>query len=357
MGDPEPNDEFQSNARTPIHRHAKVSWSVGVFLLTALYATVLAIWGPQLSFLVVVVLGFGVVVAFGLAAFFQIRSIGGRRWLVQHFHSQPFGYVGAIVVFCCLIFGTAVYLAVRPPPNKSFSKNQDHPMPAANRPPSPASQLPPAPAASQKPVGKAKEEAVDSRSRKRGFSAAPAVSAPTINAPAPVSIPPTAQAGQQCATGSQCNTATGGGTITNPTVYNYKDPPPRIIGLSIQPLKAVPPFELIPGENESSRMMRASSYHQSLGDEVSFEDYTYLPGLRISFQMSAPFVSPAFRVVCDRPCQVTGKSVNASDGQGRYISQHGLPSVISPQFGVVISVRSKDSDKPISNATVEPVIQ
>lgn len=94
---------------------------------------------------------------------------------------------------------------------------------------------------------------------------------------------------QQCTTGSQCNTATGGGTINNPVVNNYKDPPPRVLDVKIRPLEAVPRFEGLPGETGSDRLMRIHRYRESLGFEAGLADAAVLPGLSISFRISAPF--------------------------------------------------------------------
>jgi hypothetical protein len=144
--------------------------------------------------------------------------------------------------------------------------------------------------------------------------------------------------------------ATSGGYLDHPTIINPKPAPPEVVGLSQTYLAPVPPFVAPPTEAE--RMQKAIQYNQSLGFERANKEMTSAPGLTLAFGVSAPFVDPAFSVQCAH-CVVTSTSVHAGDGSGSFRATNGLPSVLTPDVDVVITVRSTDQT-PVTDVTVTP---
>ena len=324
-------------------------WQGTGSLMSIVYGLVLVKWGnfiPTWLILALASIVVGLLVASGIL---HMRGIGFSK----SFHAHPFAYVAAIVMCCCVAVGTSVYLLVRPQRKGAEVSHQTATVVSkegAERKDSESKVLP------TSPSERSSRSAPTSPHSKVPTTQHPAAppkaltQQPVASFPASPAIIPTTT--QQCAPGSQCNTANGGGTITNPTVYNLKDPPPTVEGLVIQELKPVPPFEIIP--NDPNREMRVMNYNNALGMEVGAKPLTELPGLVLSFHMSSSFVSPNFIVGCNAPAEITSESVSGSDGKGTFFSTSGLPPVLSPRDGVRITIRFKDAKNPCTAANVKP---
>lgn len=109
------------------------AWKAGLYLTPFLYAAVLTKWGNDFSASLIIAMGCVVVGLFLAAGLLHLRDIGGRRWLRENFHTHPVPYVLAIVVVCCVVLGTSVYLAVRPP-LQHIAKAPPNPNPVLNPP-------------------------------------------------------------------------------------------------------------------------------------------------------------------------------------------------------------------------------
>jgi hypothetical protein len=338
--------------------HAKRFWRVGVYLLTALYATVLTIWGHSLSLSLVLVLGVAMVLAFALSGYFQVKSIGGWSGVEGYIQTHLWSSMSAIVTFCCLIIGTGIYLAVRAPHGKTEeAHNTPPPTAPAPIPQSGSAGLAPvvvAPTTTIEPVGPKTTLSPTLKlpppRPKEGTSPSPT---PT-QAPSPQPTVAPSQRAQSfpnlvCTSGSAC-VGQNNGTVIG-TQNNFGPPPPQIVGPSITTMKPIPAFQVIP--NDPNRMMRASQYNSSLGFESRNKEYTVNPGLSLTFGVSSAFTDPDFQVGCDHPCTITGISTSQADGNNTN-SMAGLPSVLNHRESVTIKIRSLDAANPVTKADVQP---
>jgi hypothetical protein len=78
------------------------------------YAAVLILWPHSLPAWLVVLAGIFVLSLFVTAGLLHIRDLGGWTRMEEYIHSHLLPSIAAIVIICCLIFGTGAYLMFRP---------------------------------------------------------------------------------------------------------------------------------------------------------------------------------------------------------------------------------------------------
>jgi hypothetical protein len=85
----------------------------------------------------VILAGIFVLSLFVTAALLHIRDIDGWRRLEAYVHGHLWSSIAVIVIFCCLVFGTGVYLYVHHPRQTSEAQKVSSPAPAAPSAPAP----------------------------------------------------------------------------------------------------------------------------------------------------------------------------------------------------------------------------
>src|ERR1035437_429322 len=116
-----PNNLPEIPPATANLRAKHIAWKTGLYLTPFVYAAVLALWGASLSKTVVIIAAIFAVGLYLVAGLLHIRDIGGFAWLGKNFQDHPAPYVSAAVLLICVILGTGVYVAVRPPLRQAVS--------------------------------------------------------------------------------------------------------------------------------------------------------------------------------------------------------------------------------------------
>ncbi len=169
----------------------------------------------------------------------------GRAWLEAYIHNHLWSSIFAIVIVCCLILGTGIYLYVRRPPHVKTEANKPVPVPTAPQITTKGSVAPlPSEQGSTPPTAPI-------RTPQKPVKVPPQTAAP---------VPPTAAPPQTV------NVDHGiggiGGTFINPTVNNYVPPDRKIISTDREALRAIlrkgnqqsVNVAAPPGDNEAQRL-------------------------------------------------------------------------------------------------------
>lgn len=282
-----------------------------------------------------------VVLCGGIAVFmaYPIYHIFGRGWIRA---------AASLVLLVCIgILGWAIWPKVSSTHISQSPQSQSVALSAAN-PPEQMSQQHPVQisnATSQPQEGNASPKLALQQIDKRPVS----IVAPASESPAGSTAP------VQPIVSAPLGVAIGGNNYGNPTVNNYAPPPPRVGIISEQPIPAIAPFSIPPGQD---RMAAAIHYNGLLGQEKSYlysngnPDGGMPAGIRVTFSVDSSFVNPKFMWRCDHPCVATSVMTGVTDGSNTS-ETNGLPSVLLPGQFVVMTFR-EDGGGPITRVEVAP---
>jgi hypothetical protein len=117
-------------------------WRVGAYLTPFVYAGWLMLWPHSLPAWLVILAAISVLSLFVTAGLLQIRDMGGWARLESHIRRYLLPSIAAIVIICCLIVGTGIYLTVRPPHVKTTAHNAPPSTPAPDKPEPPPTDAP-----------------------------------------------------------------------------------------------------------------------------------------------------------------------------------------------------------------------
>jgi hypothetical protein len=210
-------------------------WRLGAYLTPFVYAAVLILWPHSLPAWLVILAGILVLSLFVTAGLLHIRDLGGWTRMEAYIHSHLLPSIAAIVILCCLIFGTGAYLMFRPSrmANTQVAKAgvpRDDPQDKPAPPPPQTIQ----PAPTTKPTEKAKL-----KTPKEPAPQTPQPQAqPQPQPQTPPQQPTTQPTYQQQCKDSACAQGTGATATYNQ--YGVKKQPPTIVSLKATPFPAVP---------------------------------------------------------------------------------------------------------------------
>lgn len=101
--------EDQTTTRATLSREA------GLYLAPFAYALIIDRWGSKIPAWVVILSALLVLSLFAIAAVHKVKQSGGVQQLETYIRTHLWASISFIVLVCCVILGTTIYVVMRPP--------------------------------------------------------------------------------------------------------------------------------------------------------------------------------------------------------------------------------------------------